>query len=373
MTKAVYIIAAVGMTFGLGACSSRILESALIPVTQKAQGTSQVPVLVATTRQKSNIAKGVWFGGERGAATSYASVVVSIPPDAGRKVGEVQWPTSNPGNPARDFVTASAEHIDKRAFAAAIATEAKRTGRSKVLVFVHGFNTRFDEAVYRFAQIHHDAKAPSIPVLFTWPSRGEMRLRAYTYDRDSATYSRDALEELLDMLAAYPNITEVAILAHSMGNWLVLEALRGRSLRMANTTSKSKVDKLKNAMLVAPDVDIDVFRTQIQRMGANRPKFLLFVSQDDGALKASRFIWGDVQRLGDVNPTEEPYRAEFERIGIEVFDLTKIGGGDAHGRAFEEVDSVVGMIKQRMNQGQALATPSSGLDNQIQQISNAGR
>ena len=288
----------------VGACSSRVADSVLIPVTRQVEGTSRVPILVATTRQKSTTASGVWFGGERGAATSYASVVVSIPPDAARKIGDVQWPTSSPGDPSRDFVTVSADYIDKKAFAAAIAAEAKRTGLSKVLVFVHGFNNRFDEALYRFAQIHHDAKAPSIPVLFTWPSRGDMRLRSYAYDRDSATYSRDALEELLDILASFPNINEVAILAHSMGNWLVLEALRGRSLRMAKVTGKAKVDKLKNAMLVAPDVDVDVFRTQIQRMGTNRPKFLLFVSQDDGALKASRFIGGDVQRLGDVDPAK---------------------------------------------------------------------
>jgi esterase/lipase superfamily enzyme len=61
---------------------------------------------------------------------------------------------------------------------------------------VHGFNNRFDDAVYRFAQIVHDSKVPAIPVLFTWPSRGEMKLRAYTYDRESANYSRDALESL---------------------------------------------------------------------------------------------------------------------------------------------------------------------------------
>ena len=29
-----------------------------------------------------------------------------------------------------------------------------------VLLFVHGYNTRFEEAVYRFAQIAHDAGAP---------------------------------------------------------------------------------------------------------------------------------------------------------------------------------------------------------------------
>ena len=80
---------------------------------------------------------------------------------------------------------------------------------------MHGFNNRFDDAVYRFAQIVHDSKVPAIPFLFTWPSRGEMKLRAYTYDRESANYSRDALESLLAMLAGFPEVTEVNLLAHS--------------------------------------------------------------------------------------------------------------------------------------------------------------
>jgi esterase/lipase superfamily enzyme len=55
---------------------------------------------------------------------------------------------------------------------------------------------RFDEAVYRFAQITHDSRATAVPVLFTWPSRG--KFLAYAYDRESATYSRNALEEVGD-------------------------------------------------------------------------------------------------------------------------------------------------------------------------------
>jgi esterase/lipase superfamily enzyme len=33
-----------------------------------------------------------------------------------------------------------------------------------VLVFVHGFNNRFEDAVYRFAQIVHDTRADVVPV-----------------------------------------------------------------------------------------------------------------------------------------------------------------------------------------------------------------
>lgn len=96
-------------------------------------------------------------------------------------------------------------------------------------------------------------------------------------------------------------------------------------------------------------VDVDVFRMQIQRMGAARPRIALFVSQDDEALSLSGKIWGGVGRLGDVDPTQEPYRSEFERDKILVFNLSGLAspGDNAHDRAFEDVTSVMGMIKRR--------------------------
>jgi esterase/lipase superfamily enzyme len=307
------------------------------------------------------------FSGLRADAVSYAAISVSIPPEASRKIGEVQWPNSLPGDPRVNFMTVSADYIEKQTFAASIAAYAKQSKRTKVLVFVHGFNNRFDDAVYRFAQIVHDSKAPVIPVLFTWPSRGEMRLRAYTYDRESANYSRDALEGLLSTVASYPGITEVNLLAHSMGNWVALEALRGRSIRGGPTAVSLKPDKLKNVLLVAPDVDVDVFRSQIQRMGSVRPRIALFVSQDDSALGLSKSIWGDVPRLGDIDPKQEPYRSELERDKIMVFDLTTLAsaGDDAHDRAFEDITSVMGMIKERLRNGQTMSDRGSNLPNPL--------
>ena len=116
----------------------------------------------------------------------------------------------------------------------------------------------------------------------------------------------------------------------------------------------------RSVLLVAPDVDVDVFRTEIQRMGTPRPRFALFLSQDDQALKLSRSIWGGVSRIGEVNPEEEPYRSEFEREGIMVFDLTHLKG-DAHSRAFEDVTTVMGMIRQRLASGQQMADPATSL------------
>ncbi len=306
---------------------------------------------------------------------SYAAITISIPSDNVRKIGEVQWPVTLPGDPRRDFVAVSADYLERQAFTASISAMAKATGRSKVLVFVHGFNNRFDDAVYRFAQIVHDSKAPVIPILFTWPSRGELRLRAYTYDRESANYSRDALEGLLDSLVGHSGISEVTLLAHSMGNWVALEALRGRSMRRSVGAVSAKPDKLKNVMLVAPDVDVDVFRMQILRMGAVRPRIALFVSQDDEALSLSKTIWGDVPRLGDVDPKQEPYLSEFGRDRIMVFNLTTLAtaGDDAHDRAFEDVTSVMAMMKKRLSEGQKMTDRGSSVGSQLDQATTLGK
>ena len=338
---------------------SRLSQGSLLPVAQaNTEGTSLVPVLVATKRKRSAAENGEMFNSDPADEVSYASLTVSIPPDAMRKTGEIQWPNTSPGDPQQSFITTSANYLDQKPFAVALSTAAKTTGRGKVLVFVHGFNTRFDEAIYRFAQIIHDANAPAVPILFSWPSRGTVGLRAYQDDRESATNSRDALEQLLDTIAANPNVKEVSIVCHSMGCFLTLEALWSKATR------RGKVgDKVKNVLLVAPDVDVSLFRTQMQQMGSDRPRFALMVSQDDRALKLSESISGGITRLGNVDPEQEPYKTDFQRERITVFDLTDLGGR-AHSRAFEQVASVLGRVEQWRAGSKQTTNDGSDAENQ---------
>ena len=194
---------------------------------------------------------------------------------------------------------------------------------------MHGYNTRFEEAVYRFAQITHDSGAPVLPVLFTWPSRG--RLFDYVYDRESATYSRDGLEAVLQALVKDPNVDSISILAHSMGNFVAVEALRQMAIR-----DRKLSPKIKDIMLAAPDLDFDVFRREIAEIEASDkdPPVTLFVSQDDYALAASRQLAGDEPRLGAIDPNAEPYRSELEKARVNVIDLSKVQSDDElnHGK-----------------------------------------
>src|SRR5260370_1204332 len=113
-------------------------------------------------------------------------------------------------------------------------------------------------------------------------------------------------------------------------------------------------------------------RTEIDRIGPARPRIALFVSQHDDALSMSKTIWGDVPRLGDIDPAQEPYRTELGRDKILVFYLTRLAtaGDYAHDRAFSDVTSVMGMIQQRLSQGQSLTDHGTGAKNPLDQFSD---
>ncbi|WLS09832.1 alpha/beta hydrolase [Shinella sumterensis] len=343
----------------LAGCAGRP-EGVLVPSGEVAPGVSTVDLLVATTRAPSS-QPGVLFSGERGSELAVSDIVVSIPPDDKRKVGQVQWPKKLPADPMKDFSTVSVKPIDGAK--AADGWLGRNLPKSRrVLIFVHGFNNRYEDAVYRFAQIVHDSKTDAAPVIFTWPSRAS--IFDYSYDKESTNYSRDALEELLRAAVNTPEVGEITIMAHSMGTWLAVETLRQMAIRDGRVPKK-----IQQVILASPDLDVDVFGQQMRAIGKDkkdRPNFTLFVSRDDRALTLSRRISGNVDRLGQINPAEEPYRSMLENQGITVLDLTALKSGDRlnHGK-FAESPEVVRLIGNRLIDGQSVTDSEVGLGERI--------
>jgi len=346
------IVAVIASLAVLSSCGGRLI-GVMTPSGQVAPGTSQVHLLAATTRAPSED-KSILFSGERGTDLKVDAITVSIPPEANRTVGQVQWPARLPANPLKEFSTVSVRPMLSKADDEAWVKQHMPKSR-RALVFVHGFNNRYEDAVYRFAQIVHDSGADVVPVVFTWPSRAS--IFDYNYDKESTNYSRDALEDLLRRIVADKSISEVTVMAHSMGTWLAVEALRQMAIRDGKT-----LPKIKNVILASPDLDVDVFSRQFRSLGKNPPHFTLFVSQDDRALSVSRRISGNVDRLGQVDANAEPYRTEFEKAGISVIDLTKLKSGDSlnHGK-FAESAEVVQLIGQRLVAGQTITDSDVGL------------
>jgi esterase/lipase superfamily enzyme len=348
------ILFVLGVAALAAGCSSRPYGNLIVGTSTP--GASQVDLLVATTRAPVVDPPGVMFGGARGRGLDFADIVVSVPPDSARKAGDVQWPSSPPGDPQRDFVTLRADRLDLAQAKADFNGRVSRTPGRKVLIFVHGYNTRFEEAVYKFAQIVHDAHVDVAPVLFTWPSGGS--LVDYIYDRDSAMYSRDALETVLQALVDKRNVGSISILAHSMGNYLTVESLRQMAIRDRGLPSK-----IHDVMLASPDIDVDVFRRQIAEIDVKprTTQFTLFVSRDDKALGISSFLARDSTRLGALDPTKEPFSSMLEKAQVNVIDLTHVASNDVANHSKFATSEVVAAIGERLAEGQTLTDAKPGV------------
>ena len=87
-------------------------KNVLAPVAIEAPGTTQVSLLVATTRSAVQD-PGEMYSGDRALDLTFAEIVVSIPPDGERMAGEVQWPQKLPPDPAKEFAVVSASYLDR--------------------------------------------------------------------------------------------------------------------------------------------------------------------------------------------------------------------------------------------------------------------
>ena len=342
----------------LGACAGHT-QNVLVPLALDVPTASKVDMLVMTTRAPSQ-SPGQLFTGERGPGRSLCEIVVSIPPDGNRTIGEVQWPEAFPPDPVHEFATLKVADVTR--------DQADpwfhRVGANghKLLIFVHGFDTTYEEGVYRFAQIVHDAHTRAAPILFTWPSRGDVL--QYAYDKESATFSRDALELLLARAAADPNVSDITVMAHSMGSWVAMEALRQMAIRRGHVSPK-----VKNVILASADLDVDVFKSEFLDIPAPRPRFTLLVSRDDQALGFSRALAGDVDRLGGIDPSVEPYRSKLAAADIAAIDLTKIRTGDEFNHSkFAESPEIVRVIGARLIEGQTVDGSDSALGTKMGQV-----
>lgn len=303
----------------LVACSGRPGPDLLRPrAVAEPAGARVVRLYSETTRATEPNAP--WaYGATRSAAPQYAAFDISIPPE--HVAGRIEWPlNAAKADPSRDFVTVRRERMDRAAFLA-------RIGRGDVAVYVHGFNTSFQEALYRLAQLTADAHLEGASVLFSWPSQG--RTEAYLADRDAADAARGALAALLsDLAAGRGDDGPVMVMSHSMGARLTMEALR--QLRL--TGRGDVLDRLEVA-LAAPDIDVDLFRVEIAAIGQLRHPITVLVSTDDEALEISARLATDRARLGRVDVRDPAVQDLALQSGVRIIDITELPSDDpAHSR-----------------------------------------
>lgn len=247
---------------------------------------------------------------DRDDVPSHSRYVVTAPPM--RRAGAMPTARWEAPDPAEHFVVADvAPFADRAAFRERLGAALAEDPDRGAVIFVHGFNNSFADGLYRQAQITLDLQIPGVPVYFSWPSAANPL--GYNHDRDSVLFSRTPLEELIrDVEAA--GAENIAIVAHSMGALLTVEALRQMAIRDGGSPS---VD-LDGVVLIAPDVDVELFRQIAGEIGALPEPFAIFVSQRDPALLLSALLTGEEGRLGNLG---DPSR--LADLPVTIVDVTE--------------------------------------------------
>jgi esterase/lipase superfamily enzyme len=308
-------------------------------------------LFIATTREASEVV-GAFYSGLRAPDLGLASVDVTIPP--GHVSGSLERPTRLPPDPRTEFaVVDPIVYGNDATFIAAINRELanRPPGRRSLLIFIHGFNNTTSDAVLRLGQFVEDTGFQGVPVLFTWASAASAT--RYVYDLNSALIARAKLGEVADLLVQ-TNADSVDILAHSMGGFLTMEGLVEAQQR-GTLGRRGTIDHI---MLASPDIDIDLFRTQLEQLPPSIiDRIYVMVSADDGALRVSRRLAGGVPRVGASDT------AELERLGLTVIDVSEISDSSSGSHSkFAGSPEVVRLIGAALDgDGRLSDGPSVGL------------
>ncbi|MBP7283831.1 MAG: alpha/beta hydrolase [Leptospiraceae bacterium] len=191
----------------------------------------------------------------------------------------------------------------------------------EMIVFVHGFNVKFEEAVLRAAQIKYDLKFAGEVVLFTWPAGSEdgmlnQLLIKGTYQNNltNAKASIFAFKEFLSKLESTGK--KIHLIVHSMGHQVVLPAVANMN--------KSKV--INQMVLNAPDFDSSEFRGIADSLKKSSERITVYCSPGDNALVASSKV-NQNKRVGSC----EKYSG-IDMINVNPVDSPVMGlGGLGHG------------------------------------------
>ena len=245
---------------------------------------------------------------------SFGSAMVRIPEN--HKFGEVDQPSEltligytiwrEELNEKDHFVLGEIRPFTRQDFIATAGADKERSA----LVYVHGYNTDFVGALFKLAQIVFDVNYTGLPVAFIWPSQGGVI--NYDRDREVAMASRESFRELLKILYQDAGLKKIHVIAHSMGNQVVVESLYQYGLTGEDM-------KLSELILAAPDVDPDGFSNMAQKIRAMVEGLTIYVSSADKALRLSAFKAGG-PRLGDSSA-----RGPATFAGIDTIDVTALG------------------------------------------------
>jgi len=235
-----------------------------------------------------------FYGADRGTGLELGIAEVTIPRN--HVPGTIAAPSifklEFAEDPARHVVVQSITPLESQAFFASLREGLAERSADDLFVFVHGYNVTFDGAAKRAAQLAYDMDFKGLPVLYSWPSKGATV--GYIADSAVVRLSGRRLMLFLEDLVAQSDARTIHIIAHSMGNRALTDALELIALRNAPI----EAPLFDQVIFAAPDVDQGLFAHVLPTLRPLAERLTLYASNKDWALVASRKLHGNAPRAG---------------------------------------------------------------------------
>lgn len=313
------------------------VDELLTPVGKETK--SLVEVFYATDRNRLKKKK-VDYGNKRG-ITEFGRCIVNVPPQ--KEKGELPRPPwyylGFGASEEKYMLIKEIDQLEVGDFFSRLKTKVQGAAEKDAFLFIHGFNVGFTESILRTAQIAHDIGFQGAPIAYSWPSRKSVF--KYSADESVATgYSLGDITHLLRIIRKKTGAEKVHLIAHSMGNRFLTEALK-----VLYTEGSNEKFKFNQIILAAPDIDAHVFIKEIApKIAQCSERVTMYGSKKDLALLFSgTALHGGIQRAGKINGKiavvegidtidasnvmtdrlGHGYFAESKELIDDIFDVTK--------------------------------------------------
>ena len=335
--------------------------------------------------------KAISYGSERSRTMSFGSIDIRIEPDStgaaeGMKLDgiteigrfpEVPYPAVTTSSGYRRSPAVVAAH--KEAVASLqdeIHQRLAKSARKEVVVFIHGYNNTFADAAFATGNICRLLGPDFVCVVLTWPAGGSRgAFLGYNVDRESGEFAVADMRKALRAIGETEGLRGLDVIAHSRGTDVVASAFQQLGVE-AYVRRSSITDTLtiRNIVLFAPDIDIDVGATKIfdffsdpdTPYGAKKNPnatikrgslhLTIYTSPGDQALGAASGIFGSRLRLGqlDLNgPEAKAMRADPGHL-VDLIEVRENTGAFGHGYFLTNPavrSDLVALIRDRLKPG----------------------
>ena len=208
-----------------------------------------------------------------------------------------------------------------KSFEQNVMLESLKKSQRTPLVFVHGFNVKFQEAIFRAAQIAYDLKYQGPVILFSWPAGAgdgflddKLLNKTYKNNSQSAKDSVSVFKDFIDVL--YKLNIKINLVVHSMGHQVVLPALNQWAQARSTALDKKIINEL---ILNAPDFEINQFEKLAESIKSISKRVTLYCSFNDSAMVASE-VMNKNKRLGGCAQIDS-----LDTVNVSLIDAPAMG------------------------------------------------